>query len=706
MVNLNLPTLQNAPNQGILQPSIDNSVLQPLEQIAQSRGDLINKDLRELNNATMELRRANIIASETQHQADLALSESLNAVQQSVLGAINSVAIIDEARRREEQAKTDRVYTLNSALGMQSDYQATLQDAISNSNPDGSGFTEGLQGFINDNIRNYMENAPSEDAKLMVYESLSKFKIDALSKAFDQEADMRIKYRIGVAAQSVDFLANQVRTDPTKVGIATAQLNDITQLLQEQGIDKATVDKFEQGARSTLIDNQVKGVLNGSDPTLAMNILGSESVKAQLSTPQYNQLLDYSYTAISQWNKQQAEEADKALLLQAYTTNKLPQGISGYDKAADMAAAIMLFNPLGDTSQATADNIPQIASSIASFFKTYNSGMGGNTKDTLVNKLTASENPFEITAYATGLAALINDPSGNNAAVIKNLPEVVQTKVARIANLTSFGIDAKNAVDIVNKEMEAAKNPAMNAFNSSIDVDSRAKSMVSSVLQGFFEYGASDYSKAKVKEEAAGLYSSYLLKYKDENLAEQATRKSLAFKYANTEINSPGIFGDREFMEAAPDLYYKGAVMDEFKAGLEVHKKMAASIVGLKENDIVIQPIPGWTITENPSQQKTYALVDKSTGMRLVRKNEIGVPEYINYKFTINQTAYGAEMKKVEEALIAQRAEINRQSTDLQNQIINRYTGLKAEGAVWDEYPGVKSTIKGAWDYLREGAII
>lgn len=679
MAGLTVQPPEEVGSPSVLNPGDNQTATQVMNNTAGQYEYSLNSELNKLDRLNLQSYRSQIVANEAQHQADLALPEAMTKIQGTVVGAINTIAANNEAQRKADELNEAKSYAINTGLQFQNDFQQYQQQAQANMPANGQGYALGVQGFINDQIKNYMDNAPSQTAKLDVYEKLSNFKLKAMSDAFNTETSTRQQYNVNQAAQGVDFLANQIRSNPTQYGSALSQLNDIGSVLKDNGLNDAQVSDFVGKAKSTFIDSQVKGILGSNNPVSALNILNTDDVKQTLDPNHYDQLVNHAATVANEWAVQQKNQADEALMLQAYTTNKLPAGVPGYDKVADQAAQSMLFNQLGDTSKATADSIPQIASSVATYFKTYNSGMGKTTKDIITSKLLTSQNPFEVAAYAMGINALQQDPAGGNAQVIKSLPEDAQLRAQRVAELASVGVDAPNAVNIVNQEMQAAKNPALKAFaeqQAAADKDT-INNLVGSTLKDFW-FSADPYTQTKVKEEAQQLYGANLLRYQNANLAQAAVQKEIAFKYAQSAVNSTGITDGGEYMEAAPELYYRGDVLKQFMNDAAAQKQALADKLGTDPSNILIKPIPNVTIGQSPSA-KDYMYVDKSTGLRITTE-ENGQTMYPTFHFALDNTRYGKEIQQMVANVAAKRQEINSQYNATQDSI-NSLVGNLSSGS-------------------------
>ena len=138
------------------------------------------------------------------------------------------------------------------------------------------------------------------------------------------------------------------------------------------------------------------------------------------------------------------------------------------------------------------------------------------------------------------------------------------------------------------------------------------------------------------------------MRYGNPDLAKEATRQSLSTKYGMTDINGSG----NTYMEAAPELYYQGDLLQEFKGRFEQTKIDASNLLGIPAENLEMRPIPSITISQ-PAANKTYMLVDKSTGLRLTRRDEQGRLTYVDFDFRVDTTRYGQELETSRKALEA-----------------------------------------------------
>lgn len=657
MVNFNLPTVQGNTQAALVTPSIDNGAVNAAQAVASVSEQNLNRSLGELDQANNQARRANLVAKEQEAQLGLAMSDSLVKMQNISLNAINTIAQIDEARRKSEEDKTAKAYSLNSTLQFQNDYFQFAREAKANMSADGAGYAESVHEFINSQLDNYVKSAPNESARLDMYERISGFKVKAVSDAFDLEDKQRTSYRINQATNSVNYLINQVSVDPASAPLLINNLAPIADTLRENGVGEAEVNDFLYAGKASIINAQITGTLSGATPHEAVNLLSSEATKAALPPQQYNRLVDQTASLLDGYAKEQKAKAEKAMTMQSFAAGYLPKGSKGFDQAADAMAAQTLFSQIGDTTNALPDQVPMIASSLSSYFKEYNAGIGKETNNIISNKILVSQNPYEVAAYAIGMDSLSKDPAGNKAAAFNDLNEEARVLATRISNLASFGIDAKQAVELARNEIKFSKQAGnTEALNQLIKDGGKdaVDGAINSALDGWFS-SVSDFERAQVKGDADYVFRANLVKYKNVDLAKQETEKAIKNKYAQTEID-----GESRVMEAAPELYYEGDLLNKFKEDLSMEKDKISASLGIAKEDMYLQAIPQRTADQDRLDRKQYYLYNKKTGLPVQDEDY----NFAVFTFAVDKTEYGAKLKEANDALAAKRVELNKTVTD------------------------------------------
>lgn len=646
MVNFNLPTTNKNVAPTLIAPSVDRSVLQAASSATATEGEKLNAQLNDLNRATAEARRTALVAKESQDQLNLQLPDALRKLENINVNAIAQISAIDEAKRKAEQNKTDAAYNLNSLLQFQTEFNAFSRQAESQISGDGAGHAEAVQSFINENMNKYLSQAPSEDAKLELYSKLSTFKLQAMDRAFSLEDKQRNTYRINLATDGVTKLTNEVLTNPQFADAALSQLAPVEETLRQNGVDENGIAAFIASSKASIVNAQVNGLLKSSTPQEAMSVLSSDLAKSSLPASHYERLVDETGRVMRTYIEEQKKAAENAVVLQSFAAGYLPKGAKGFDDAADTAASQMLFSRIGDTSAMTAESVPTVASEMSAYFKQYNAGIGKNTNNIIANKLLVSKNPYEVAAYAIGMDSLSKDPSGNKSQPFLDLPEEARVMATRVANLASFGIDPKDAVDMARKAIQSTKVGGVNIM-SNPEIAKTVRDSVDGIVS---DLGANAIDAAYISAEARSVYESFLTKYNDPDIAKQETEKAVKFKYAETNVD-----GESRVMEAAPELYYSGDLLDKFKENLATSKQQIAAAMNLDSNDLFLRAIPNRTASQDRLDKKQYYVYNKRTGLPVQDKDY----NFAVFTFAVDQTDYGAKLKEANAALAARRDQLN-----------------------------------------------
>ena len=618
MVNFNLPT--NNPNTQptlISQVPLDRNVLAAAEGSVQNSAQVLNMNLQSLDQANREARRSALVANEAKAVADIAVANKDAALQEVSLNAMLKLASIDEARRAQEEEQLNRVYEIDTAVNFRTELEAFKIQARNNMNPDGSGYVENVQSFINDRLKLYTDNAPTEKAKLRVYELISQDKISSVSEGFDIEERARAEYRIGLANNAFNTVLNTVVTDPTRVSQARESIINIGQNLADAGMNPQAVDQLTKANLGRMYELQIGSVVNGESPEIAMELLLQDEVKAFVEPSRYSQLVNNTYNSVIQAQKAKQEVIESNMYKEAYMSNKIAKGMEGFDSAADNVANEILFSQIGDTSAITPDSIPQIASTVGTYFSKFNAGLGKQTKAILDSKILNSQNPFEVAAYSLAMSSLI-DQDGRSIQAFDDLDSDAKVKARRVASLVSYGVPADIAVKQVDDTLKLQYQPgyqiqvreATKAKLYDKDGKSKAAQRIFGSWVPFFG-GVDKYQKEYLNAEAEKIFELELARYKDADLAYESTEAKLKSKYRKTSIN-----GDTKIMEAAPELYFEGEILDKFYSELDLVRQDISKQRDILPEDVEIRAIPNLTVSQGVDR-KDYLLYNKKTGMIL-----------------------------------------------------------------------------------------
>ncbi len=676
MVNINQYLNVGSNTPGIATTPIDQqSILNSGNQVTSVANQLLGQDLQDADQSRRESLRANIILKETQHQTQLKLQESYLKTNEILLDSLNKITSIDEAQRKEEERKNAILFNVNSFSKMNTDYTLFLDEANQTMSPDGSGYTQSVQGFLDSQIEQYVNSAPNEEAKLDFYTRASEFKMRAIQQSLEVEGKARDRYRIGLIDDSANQIINQTTLNPQLGDIKSEELTKLKPILIQNGFNEGQADAFIKNKSEDLREFQVQSLLEKGQGNDAEDLLKREDIINSLKPETYNKLNKAVLNYQAQVLKEQKKEMELAIAVEAYNTELLPKGDPMFGKAADVSADSLLFSQLPSRPNFTVDNVPQTSGMINQYFKQHPNGIGPQTANKIENVVNSSSNPFEVVGYSLGITSILTDPTGRSQEVIKSLSKDTVTLASRITALTSTGTPSQEAVILAKKELEDTKNPILNEWIKEVIKDQEPYKLLEKALDKVSIWYPTD-SAEPIKGDAEDLFAKNLNRYKNIDLATEATVSDIKNKYAVTDVN-----GSNEVMEAAPGMFFNGETLVIFKDNVNIGRQMiGAELEGEDNGDgtfntprgrikPIIKPIQNVTLNQ-PTDKKTYIWYDEFTGAPILNPKTGAIAQF---DFNYDNNIYTKEIKNQIEQLKIEQANVAKTFEGRINQYLEKF---------------------------------
>lgn len=659
MVSINQYINQSSNTPVLNQSPIDqNSILNSGNKVAAAYESVLGQDIQSADQTRREANRAQMVETEAKHQQSLNLQSSYLKTNEILLSGITKIAAIDEAKRKEEESKTNAIYNLNSISKLNTDYIKFVQDAQSSMSPDGSGYTENVQKFFDTQIKQYADTAPTEQAKFDIYTKASQFKMQAISNALGVEQKARDVFRMGMLNDTADQLVNQTLLNPNNTDKYIENLNSMKSVLSLNGFNEEESKDFITNKTQAIRENQIDSLLHKGMGDQAEALIQTNDFVSSIDPKVYkkmeNDIFRFQITKLG-------EDSKQTELLQSvdmFNKGLLPKGDPMFNKAADYTTSNLLFSQIPGRPTFSVNDIPQATGAISQFFVQHPNGMGAQTANRVNNTIVSGTNPFETVAYSLAINSLVKDNSGRALEVISSVDKDALTMANRISTLSNTGVPSQEAVTQARKEFEDSKNPALNEWvksevNAKGWIDNGVDDLMKKAIDGFltwFPTDSGDTYKGNIRE----LYTSNLYKYKNVDIAKQATVGDIKKLYAVTDIN-----GSNEVMEAAPNMFYDNDVISVFKKKMSEGKVQIAKDLGGVDNgdgsfntangrvQPVLRPIPNVTLNETDGKgsaidKKTYLWYDSNTGLPIQNKEG----RIAQFTFDSNSDTY---LKKLEE---------------------------------------------------------
>lgn len=676
-------------NQGSSVPPISsspvdaNTLLSIGSSVASQYGNVLSQDLQSSMQANAQAKRLNMVLTETQHQNDLKLKEDYITTNQILLRGINSIASIDEARQKEEEKKLNSVYQINTLTKLNTNYLNFLNEARANMSPDGNGYTQSIQTFMDDQIKASVNNAPNEEAKFDIYTRASEFKLKALNNAIEVEQKARDSYRTGLLVDASNEIINQTAINPTNADEYLKDINKMSSTLKANGFNDSQVASFIKDRTSSLREAQIKGLLDSGKGKLAEQIINGDNLKNELEPNQFLQLKHSVIQFNLQEAKQQQKKVNLAISAEQFMNGMLPKGDTNFNKAADAVSDNLLFSQLPETPNFTLNDIPTTAGAIHSFFQKYNSGIGAQTANKIESKIITSSNVFEVAAYSIGIDSLIRDPNSPSLEVMKGLNQEAKTVAGRIAQLTNAGIPAQEAVRTAREELKQSKSNA--GLKTFVDQNLTQEALSDVAISGWVDKALDNYT-TWFPDDSADKYIGYvkdaykgnLYKYGNPDLAQQATIAQITNTLGVTKVN-----GANQVIEAAPEMFYHDDTLYVFKTNLNKTKAdMAVQFNWLDNGDGTyntangrikpeIRPIVDVTLSQ-PLYDKTYQLIDGNSGLPI---QDPKTGKYATFRFKLDETEYGKSLIKHNDKLKKEKDDYNKAMEGYTNEYVRSLVG-------------------------------
>ena len=435
-----IPNFLNTQNSVPLQetPAInENQAKADYSQSLDTYSQLINTQLQQYQRVAYQSDRANLMATEAQHQAAMNLPESMNKIQQLQLHGIQVDASINEMQKEKEQKANDASWMANAQMSLQSSY-LTFQDQAKQSMASRwiSGYHQQIQQFVNNQIEAGAKAAPSHNALIDWVDKTNSFARQALDQSFSTEMLQRQNYRVGQVNSAASSLVNQVRQDPGNMDSYLKQLPDITSALGQTGYGKNEIDTVNSQFTSQIYGAQIKGLLDkkdGPNTDSALALLGSPDAEDNIGTKQYQQLVSQAGAQKSFLLTHHAKDATLAANTLLFQGHMVDPSDPGMNAASDQSFKQNLGETVDNSVNASQKDVSSIASTVGTYFRQQPELLGTKTKSQLDNILTMSQNPYQVAGIALGMSDTLNDPNQKAQRIFNSLDPKSQALVGRMS---------------------------------------------------------------------------------------------------------------------------------------------------------------------------------------------------------------------------------------------------------------------------------
>jgi len=614
MPKINIP-FSDGNNQPMQQQTVSN--VENLAQLAgaQASGlqNAFSVALSQADSLKAQSDRANQIADESAFNTRIEnlLPGFQNDVGKLTLNAVNTIAGIAEQNYQNQLKAQEDVYMMSNMVKVQEQYlDVTKSGALS---------PEDTRKWFNGQIESVLQTAPSESAKLDMFSKLSQYKISALDESYKNDLIQK-KQQMGMELDNVvNSLSKQVFNDPTNIQAFNDQLNNIPVAMKAAGFDDQAIKSAMISSEARLSASAINGFLDKGDIKSAMVVLQStgsfpDDKKRELTTQ-----------IVESFRKQQLSELNifqEAISRDSFNNGGLQVGSKEWGRVADSQFMGFMTQSIGDTSTMGRTDVSKVSASIATYFETFNQGMGPDTAKMLVGKISNSSNPNEVAAYSVAIKNMTTMPQFVQNGIGKDLVEN-KDKFAdafMVADLVSAGTSPEEAV---NRTREVLRNssPTVLQYRKK-DLDSYWSKKDSTDIMNKIQDDAGINWNIEMSPDYQTIadyrdtFDNFFMLSGDADKAEEMTQAYVAKNYAATTVN-----GKKELMKGAPELYFKGKTLELFNT--EYNNVLTQMGNVNKDTHEVTLPsgkvvLPKLVSVEDggfaTSGQKAYMLIDSKTG--------------------------------------------------------------------------------------------
>ncbi len=661
---------------------------------------ILRKSLSEAEQYRAQEKRAALISQEADYQSKMSLPEGTEKLKQASMSALNTIAAIDETKRLAEVKKNESNYLTNSLLDIQQGYIDYV-----NNNPvptDGKGYSQAVAGQINASLKDALDNAPTEQSKIELYQHATEMKMNAVNKAFDLETKQRETFRDTKINNQLSSIANNVYQDPASIDSFKGQVGLLAESLKIAGKDEAYVNQFIHNASGILVNQQVKGYL-GLNTVAGFNaaeaVLKSSDAKNFITTSQYDTLVNSYGTErkamIKELQKQQQKERASVLITHGMATKDTPGAIEAADD--------MFFNFMqSEVGNDIKNNPTKAVNSMADYIRKTGSVIGEQTQSYITSSVLNSLDPDTVGTTSQMIYQLAGDQTGFGSRFTAQLPSDVIKEASKVAVLINSGYAAADAVAVARKELRElspVKKMELEGISKSL-----TEGQIDSILFKAYDGWGVDFTAAY--GQGVKSYATEIFKTK---WVEAGGDSEVATRLTMTALNKIGsithVNGRKEFMIGAPvtgndkiDTQIQNDVQDQLinlvsadgfewrtynsdvgnrkfvntlpnpiTIGLDKFRGVGRSIVGTAASgemvELGIQPIDG--VTVNQTDRKEYVVWDFLQNRPYISKDgslKKVIVEQDKTKFGQIRQAKIAEYN-------ASRELVNAQVSDMSNEI-------------------------------------
>lgn len=430
-------------------------------------------------------------------------------------------AQVEEQKQREKDALAEKQYVIQSSLDYQNQVFNKTQE-LQKQFPDGPGYADALQQEMAGFADAVIAGAPSERAALTLQNKLGNFQLQAIQQANKFELGRVQDAQIARADETLAHLKNQTLVNPENTVGYLDQIDTVTQMLSDSGLDPVKVSSVRRKARSQVFDAALESNVNqGNIDGAVAAILNGDAIEA---SPQ----------GIIRTLKAKQDQLQEQQLLELVSSgiplnpgNKEHQ--AGVDKVFELQTKRALAN------EASPEDVRKLAVNTVKQYKI----MPTVLKEKLVAGITNGGNAEKVRAAQT-LIDIYQDPE------TRPTTDTISDKVFEEAYLISNSVNNGKSIE------EATTNARSIVYEPRSDLREIRKEQLADIQKGFFsdvdlslegvediledKFGVSDNLEEAVPEFRRAFEESFL-RSGDADLAQEMALRQVQREFNVSSVN-------------------------------------------------------------------------------------------------------------------------------------------------------------------------
>lgn len=580
--------------------------------------DAFSISLQQSEQLKSQSERADLMASEAEFntRADQLIPGITNEVSKLTLNTVNTIAGLAERNYQNNIQMAEKAFVLDAFTSAQTDYMDLIKQ--------GSLSPKDTNTWFNQRIESAIGAAPSVASKLDIRSKLTQFKVGALEDSYKQDLENK-KQLVGVTLDNtINNLAKQAYANPTSLSDLLLQSDSAKSVLESAGYSTTEIDANMEVVRAKISAASVQKFLDSGDTNSALNLIADSG---DIRFDHKARLLNDALKTYQQSASQQLDVLKGASNQSAFMNGELTRGTKAWEDASTSSFLTFYNDQIGSTG-IDGNNYLEVAAKTVAYFENFGQGMSKDTAKFFTDKLTYSNNPYEIASISKALIGLTTNPITKSSGAAKDILENKDkfAEAYRIDALISAGTSPDVAVNKVREAAQAMTPTKQKLLEDNLNTywKDNQKSIADKIENSIAGWTTiPEYQKIGLSADYMDQFNSFYKLTGNVEEAEKLTSEYVSRNYGESSIN-----GSNEIMEGAPEMYFSGKSLDMFKKDYNKALENIASEMGGTFNgdtsEILVDgkiskpkliSIPGFTV--NQEGAKSYMIIDSATGQLL-----------------------------------------------------------------------------------------